>query len=787
MADVTTTFAAKDESFAKTVDKLSGRLQGFQSETASFSEKVGGMASAFARFAGPIAAMGAAVLGARGAVDSFREAINLGGQLDDLTKRTGMAAGEVLVLQEAFRLGGSSADAVAPTIDRLRKAIVAAGDGSGEQAIAFAKLGINMEAIKNASPTEQLEMLAKGLNGVASDTDRSALAMQILGRSGGELLPVLRNFAGEVDKARGYLGSLPDSMNQGAEALADLGDNFDAIGRKVNQFVAGALVEIAPAIKRATDELAKMDFAAMGQSLMQTLQRAYDFFRGLWANPSQLFGLIGDYLNATFRQAGDSLLSAFLTAGNALADFLNELVTRGAFTKLGEVLANAFVYGTQRFNLLMFDAIQSAIDFFGRLWDSATGQGVRGLAQKLFDVVKFFASDFVQAMTNPLGFIGNKIGSALVKATTEAADDYRSAYDSATGSYIEKARAGLQSVVDGSGASLKQSAGEFGNILVDSSKAAAANAKIVEVNLFGGAEAVKQVNERVAAIAEAGAKFRTPMEESVAPAEQIKGAIADIPASGRGLKEVLNDAFPLAAAIKDEARTMHAEGRGFSAAVNAAKIDAKITSDLFTGLSARFNTAANAVNSTLDKMREAFHFGQNTAKEIYEQARKSGMSIYDSTQKASTHMAKQNELASEMQRFEQKERLIENKRDREYNRAAKKEERGQDNAANNIRRRADAEATKELEKLRKESAEKVKELAEEGGNAVRDAGGEVKDGGESAEAAMTKGGQAAGQAIEAAADALKNAVTQDKQALALEATLQACRNFLASIDDKLPQ
>jgi hypothetical protein len=30
MADVTTTFAAKDESFANTVDKLNGRLQGFQ-------------------------------------------------------------------------------------------------------------------------------------------------------------------------------------------------------------------------------------------------------------------------------------------------------------------------------------------------------------------------------------------------------------------------------------------------------------------------------------------------------------------------------------------------------------------------------------------------------------------------------------------------------------------------------------------------------------------------------------------------------------------------------------
>jgi hypothetical protein len=53
MADVTTTFAAKDESFAKTVDKLQGRLTGFSGGVESFNSKVAGMASSFAKFAGP--------------------------------------------------------------------------------------------------------------------------------------------------------------------------------------------------------------------------------------------------------------------------------------------------------------------------------------------------------------------------------------------------------------------------------------------------------------------------------------------------------------------------------------------------------------------------------------------------------------------------------------------------------------------------------------------------------------------------------------------------------------
>jgi hypothetical protein len=56
------------------------------------------VAGHFAKMAGAVLAVGAAFVGVRAAVQAFSSAIAMGGELDDLTKRTGLAAGEILLL-----------------------------------------------------------------------------------------------------------------------------------------------------------------------------------------------------------------------------------------------------------------------------------------------------------------------------------------------------------------------------------------------------------------------------------------------------------------------------------------------------------------------------------------------------------------------------------------------------------------------------------------------------------------------------------------------------------------
>jgi hypothetical protein len=791
MADVTTTFAAKDESFAKTVDKLNGRLQGFQGETQSFTSKVGEMAKGFAAFAIPIAGVAAAFFGARGAAAAFTDAIRVGGELNDLAARTGETAGELAVLQRAFQNAGMSGGEVGTMLNRLQRFMIEASEGGSKQGEAMEKLGLSYDELKEKSPSEQLQALAREIAAVEDPAQRSAIAMQIFGRGGGEMMPLLRAMGIELDNARAQLGSYPDAINRANKALDDIGDNFGAVTTKAREFVTGALVDIAPHIARATEQLAKMDFAAMGMRLSEALTKAFDVFRALWQNPREVLSLYVDFLNAFYRQLGDGLIGAFLTAGNALSTFLQELVSRGTFNQFGDVLANAFVFAVSQLNLGLINTFDAAIRFFGQLWDDVTGQGTGELAQKLLNVVKFFASDFAQAMINPMGFIAGKVASSLIGATKEAAKEYEFAFSESTEGYIGKARAGWEAVSTGAAQRLQDSATQFGDTLMGAVTATADKTELVKVNLFGGAEAMQQVSDRVANLAEQGAAFRAEIEAAVEPAAQIGEELGAIGGSATTLQEAFGEVFPLATAIKDEAAAMAKEGQLFKSEVAAASIDANITANAFTGMSDRMNKATNATSSMLDKMRESFHFGQKTQEEIAQSARASGKSIIEASREAATYVANQEKANSDMRKLENKVMNVENARDRAHARADRMEQRGQQTAAHRERMRADAAATKALEKLRPElekGSEAARKNLQEGSENIGKSGEAVGDGGKDAGASMEQGGEKAGSALEKAADPFKrlaDMIGQDK--LALEETLKECKEFLKNIDEKLPQ
>lgn len=761
MADVTTTFAAKDESFARTVDNLSNRLQGFQGETASFTSRVGEMAKGFAAFAVPIAAVAGAFFGARGAAQAFSDAIRIGGELNDLSARTGETAGNLAVLQRAFQNAGSSGEAVGPMLNRLQRFMIEASEGGKTQIEAMTKLGLSYDELKGKSPSEQMQLLAARISEIDDPAQRSALAMQIFGRSGGELMPLLRAMGEELDTARAQLGSYPAAIDRANKALDAIGDNFAALSTKVREFITGALVDIAPTIARATDELAKMDFTAMGTRLSQALTNAFDVFRALWQNPSQIIGLLGESLNATLRLAGDTLASAFLTAGNTLANLLRELVDRGTFSQFGDVLANAFIYSAAQFNIKLLDVIESVLNFYGTLWNAVTGQGASDLAGKLGDVVKFFASDFAQAMSNPIAFISGKVASSLTQASHQAAKEYTFAFNSGTGSYIEKARAGLTSVVDASGQRMKDDAAQFGKTLVDSATSAAAKSDVIKVNLFGGAEAMQQVQNKVSTLAALGASFRMEMEAAVPPAEKIGEAVADLPTSGISLKDALEKSFPLVTELKKEAAAMADQGQIFSSEVSDAKIDARITSDLFTGLSDRMNNAVSNTGDMLDKLREAFHFGAQTEKDT-----------------------------ATMRRLENESERAKDRYEREVARAENQKERGLNNASLATRRNAEAEYTRTLERIASEleqSGANAGQSIESAAQNVDFSGSAISSGGETAGDFLVSGGNSAANAMSGAADSLKDIFNNNATELALEKTLVQCFEELKKLNEKLPQ
>ena len=350
-----------------------------QSAAASASASIAGH---FGKIATAVVGITAAFMGVRVAVQAFSSAIDMGGKLNDLAARTGETAGNLSILQRAFQNAGAGADAVGPTINRLQRAIIEAGEGGQQQAKAFEKLGLNLEDIKAKTPTAQLEAVAKALQGVGNDSDRGAIAMQLLGRSGGELLPLLRAMGVEIDVARGQLGGLPGVMDRANQAFDTIGDNMAAIGAKTTEFAAGLLEKVAPALADLTTRLANIDAAGFGAQLSEYLERTLAWISSTFRLGEALnqvevaiagitSGNFGGGLSLMFMTARDTALNAINTivaaasaAMSTVAEALGKMFNSNGAVVL--LLKTAFTIGASYFKEALFDALAQFMDAIGR-------------------------------------------------------------------------------------------------------------------------------------------------------------------------------------------------------------------------------------------------------------------------------------------------------------------------------------------------------------------------------------------------------------------------------------
>jgi hypothetical protein len=354
-------FSASDAGFSGTVSKIKSSLNSMDDNVKkaekSMSSSFAGMAKAGAAFAGGMLTINAAISAAQSAADSFGAAMDMGGALADLSARTGESAGNLLILQRAFDNTGAGAEKVGPTINKLQKALVEAGQGSQSNIDAFNRLGINFTELASKTPTEQLQELAAKLSGVTDPAERSTLAMQLLGKSGGELLPFLSGFSEEIATAKGQLGSLPEVMDRSASAFDNLGDGIAVVKGKATELAAGFLESLLPALNSLVSAGSNFDAATLGQKFGMAVAPIVETIANgdMW----ELFTLQGKNAIDQIRQSEE--LNSLVAYLNTIADSFNPFADNqydllGNFAKYRDA-------GIQAHQQIA-DASQSALDQF---------------------------------------------------------------------------------------------------------------------------------------------------------------------------------------------------------------------------------------------------------------------------------------------------------------------------------------------------------------------------------------------------------------------------------------
>jgi hypothetical protein len=168
-----------------------------------------------------------AVTGLTAWVSSFADAA---GAVDDMAQRTGMTAEAVSGLGYAATMSGTSIETVEASARKLSTTVAMAAAGSEEAAAKLSMIGLSAQQLARMSPDEQFLATAEALSKIPHQGQRAALAMEIFGKSGAELLPMLADGADGINALTDEAAALGIVMSSDAAASgAKLGDTMDQL------------------------------------------------------------------------------------------------------------------------------------------------------------------------------------------------------------------------------------------------------------------------------------------------------------------------------------------------------------------------------------------------------------------------------------------------------------------------------------------------------------------------------------------------------------------------------
>ena len=147
------------------------------------------MRSAMKKVGAAATVAGAAIIGI--GVASLKSFSSAGDEVHKMSLRTGFGTEALSELRLAAELSGTSLGALETGVRRMQMSIVDAGRGVKLSVDAFDALGMTVDSIKNLSPEEQFDKMTVALAGIDDVALRTKTAMDLFGRAGTQLLPML--------------------------------------------------------------------------------------------------------------------------------------------------------------------------------------------------------------------------------------------------------------------------------------------------------------------------------------------------------------------------------------------------------------------------------------------------------------------------------------------------------------------------------------------------------------------------------------------------------------------
>lgn len=233
----------KDSRLVRGLARASKRLQAFGASVRAMGLKV---AAAGTAMLAPL--LGAAKLFA-----------STGDQLDKMRARTGFSAEALSELGFAAEQGGASIDQLDRSLAAMARFSVMVERGLKTSTDLLDMLGVSAEQFKQASPEERFKLLAEAISKIEDPTLRAGIALNVFGRSGRELLPMLEGGRASIEALQKEARRLGITMtDEDATSAAELTDALNRLKRQLKAIVVQIGAALAPVLTEMQKRIAPL-------------------------------------------------------------------------------------------------------------------------------------------------------------------------------------------------------------------------------------------------------------------------------------------------------------------------------------------------------------------------------------------------------------------------------------------------------------------------------------------------------------------------------------------------
>jgi len=211
-----------------------------------------------------LAIAGVATAAIAGFAAMAKSTINSMDQMSKMAQQVGVTTEALSSLGYAARLSGVEQNNLTQSLARLSRGMIDAAAGTGEAKKAFDALGIDASTMKSAD--EALLQVADRFSRMEDGAQKTALAMQLFGRSGAQLVPFL---------------------NQGRDGIANLQREADRLGITLSGETGKAAEEFNDSLFRLQQSFAGIVNNVV-RDLLPAMQDFVDVISNAWIQTDQM-------------------------------------------------------------------------------------------------------------------------------------------------------------------------------------------------------------------------------------------------------------------------------------------------------------------------------------------------------------------------------------------------------------------------------------------------------------------------------------------------------------------